>query len=129
MTVRGNATTTVLLIENKPVARMDMTAVLSEAGFSVIEAHSLLEAWTTLETRREVRVLLADLDALNGADGLEFARRVHDRWPSIGLVITSDFIRHLRPNGVPGDGCFLPRPIPADTLLHEVNFAAQRIAA
>jgi hypothetical protein len=36
-------------------------------------------------------------------------------------VITSKEVRHLRPCEVPGEGCFLPLPIPVDTLLLEVR--------
>jgi two-component system, response regulator PdtaR len=120
---------TVLLVQSEPAARTDVAVSLIRTGFNVIEAESTGEAWTTLEAQPDVRVLLTDLDVSNGADGLEFARKVYDRWPSIGLVITSGQVRHLRPDDVPGGGCFLPRPVPAETLLHEVKVAAHQIAA
>jgi DNA-binding NtrC family response regulator len=118
---------TVLLVQSEPAARSDVAISLNKTGFNVIEAARAGEAWTTLEARPDVQVLLTDLDVSSGADGLEFARKVHDRWPSIGLVITSGHVRHLRPDDVPGDGCFLPRPFPAETLLHEVKVAAHQI--
>jgi two-component system, response regulator PdtaR len=120
---------TVLLVQSEPAARADVAVSLIRTGFNVIEAESTGEAWTTLEAQPDVRVLLTDLDVSNGADGLEFARKVYDRWPSIGLVITSGQVRHLRPDDVPGGGCFLPHPVPAETLLHEVKVAAHQIAA
>jgi len=120
---------TVLLVESKPAVRISMAASLSKAGFNVLEAGSTGDAWTVLEARPGVQVLLADLDIAHEGDSLEFTRKVHDRWPSIGLVITSGHIRHLRPKDVPGDGCFLPRPLPTDTLLYEVSVAAQRTSA
>jgi DNA-binding NtrC family response regulator len=120
---------TVLLMESQPVVRTAVYAVLNRAGFNVIETQSPHEAWTTLEARSDVRVLLADLDVSDAADGLELARKVHDRWPSLGLVITSNHIRHLRPSDVPGDGCFLLHPLPEETLLREVAMAADRMAA
>ena len=120
---------TVLLVESKSVIRTSIAASLTGAGFSVLEAESTGDAWTALEDRSDIRVLFADLDVSNGADSLEFTRKVHDRWPSVGLVITSGHVRHLRPEDIPGDGCFMPRPLPTDTLLHEVNVAAQQIAA
>jgi DNA-binding NtrC family response regulator len=127
MTVRdAGTTTTVLLVENQPVVRTGVATVLNEAGFDVIATDNIPEAWTTLETRPDVRVLFADLDVATKAEGLELARKVHDRWPSVGLVITSGQLRHLRPADIPGDGCFLPRPFPKDTLLHEVRVAAHQ---
>jgi two-component system, response regulator PdtaR len=118
---------TVLLVQGEPVLHTGVTTSLVQAGFNVVEAETTGEAWTTLETQPDVRVLFADLDISSGAEVLEFTRRVHDRWPSIGVVITSDHVRHLRPDEVPGDGCFLPRPLPAETLLHEVKVAAHQI--
>ena len=118
---------TVLLMEHEPVTRSGISRVLSKAGYQVVEASRPDEAWTMLETLPDVDVLLADIDAPDGSNSLELARKVHERWPSIGLVITSSHVRHLRPGDVPGDGCFLPRPLPAETLLHEVGVAAHYI--
>ena len=118
---------TVLLVEHEPVTRTGISRVLSKAGYQVVEASRSDEAWTTLETRPDVGVLVADIDAPDGTNSLELARKVHERWPSIGLVITSDHVRHLRPDDVPGDGCFLPRPLPAETLLHAVGAAVHPI--
>jgi len=115
---------TVLLVEHEPVIRTGMSRFLSEAGFQVIEASRSDDAWRLLEELPSVGVLVADIDAPGGADSLELTRKVHERWPSIGLVITSGRVRHLRPADIPGDGCFLPRPLPAETLLHEVRAAA-----
>jgi two-component system, response regulator PdtaR len=126
MTVRDAATrTTVLLMENKPAVRTNVATALNEAGFDVIQADNIPEAWDTLETQPDVRVLVADLDVSTKEEGLELARKVHDRWPSIGVVITSGHLRYLRPTDIPGNGCFLPRPLPAETLLHELRAAAQ----
>jgi two-component system, response regulator PdtaR len=121
--------TTILLLESKPEVRSSVTSCLDEAGFNVIATESPHEAWTALEERSDVRVLLADLDMSDATDGLELAHKVHDRWPSLGLVITSNHLRHLRPFDIPGDGCFLPRPLPEETLLQEVAMAADRMAA
>jgi CheY-like chemotaxis protein len=119
---------TVLLMEHEPVTRAGISRFLSEAGYRVVEASRPDEVWTMLETLADVDVLVADIDAPDGTSGLELARKVHERWPSIGLVITSDHVRHLRPGDVPGDGCFLPRPLPAETLLHEVEVAAHLVS-
>ncbi len=119
---------TVLLLEHEPVTRTSIARFLRKAGYQVVEASRPDEVWTMLETLADVDVLVADIDAPDGTSGLELARKVHERWPSIGLVITSDHVRHLHPGDVPGDGCFLPRPLPAETLLHEVEVAAHLVS-
>ncbi len=103
-----------------------MTALLTRGEFEVIQVQSPDEAWATLEARDDVDVLLADIDIPSPVGGVDLGRYVHDRWPGLGLVLTSDQVRHLRPDEVPGDGCFLPHPVPADTLLDEVRLAVRR---
>lgn len=116
----------VLLLEDVH-RRAQMAGVLGRADFDVIEVHDSTAALETLESRGDVDVLLADLDVAGGVDGLELSRNVHERWPGLGLVLTSERIRHLSPDQVPGDGCFLPHPVPTDTLLFEVKQAADHL--
>lgn len=99
-------------------------SILVKADLEVISVRTPNEAWATLEARDDVDVLLADISSPAG--GVELGRYIHDRWPGVGLVLTSDQVRHLRPDEVPGNGCFLPHPIPADTLLDEIRMAARR---
>jgi len=101
-------------------------SILVKADFEVIPVQNPDEAWATLETQDDVDVLLADIDIPSPTGGVELGRSIHDRWPGVGLVLTSDQVRRLRPDEVPGNGCFLPHPIPADTLLDEVRLAARR---
>jgi two-component system, response regulator PdtaR len=103
-----------------------MISILVRAAFEVIQAQDADEAWATLEARDDVDVLLADMDISSPTGGVDLGRSIHDRWPGLGLVLTSDQVRHLRPDEIPGNGCFLPHPIPADTLLDEVRSAVRR---
>jgi len=115
----------VLVLEEVPRSAPVLDA-LTRAEFEVIHARHPDEAWATLEAGEDVDVLLADIDLPCATVGVELGRYVHDRWPGLGLVLTSDRVRHLRPEDVPGDACFLPRPIPADTLLEEIRLAVRR---
>jgi DNA-binding NtrC family response regulator len=103
-----------------------MIEVLIRAEFEVIHARDPDEAWATLQAGEDVDVLLADIDLPGAIRGVELGRYVHDRWPGLGLVLTSDQVRHLRPDEVPDDACFLPKPVPADTLLAEIRLAVRR---
>lgn len=115
----------VLLLEGEQRSA-SMIALLTRAEFEVIQAQDPDEAWATLEEQSDIDVLLADIDMTDPAGAAELGQRVHDRWPGLGLVLTSAHVRHLRPDEIPGDGCFLPHPIPADTLLDEIRLAARR---
>jgi CheY-like chemotaxis protein len=98
----------VLLLEDVHL-RAQMAGVLGRADFEVIVVGNSVEALETLEVRADVDVLLADIDVVGGVDGLELSRSVHERWPDLGLVLTSERVRHLSPHEVPG-GRLLPAP-------------------
>ena len=103
-----------------------MIEALTRAEFEVIHARHPDEAWATLEAGEGIDVLLADIDLPCAMQGLDLGRYIHERWPELGLVLTSDQVRHLRPGEIPGDGCFLPQPIPAHTLLAVIRLALHR---
>lgn len=115
----------VLLLETAQRSASTIS-ILVKADLEVIPVQDPNEAWATLEARDDVDVLLADIDISSPAGGVELGRYIHDRWPGLGLVLTSEKVRHLRPDEVPGNGCFLPHPIPPDTLLDELRMAARR---
>jgi DNA-binding NtrC family response regulator len=112
----------VLLLEKGHLSA-SMISILMRAEFDVIQVHDPGGAWATLEEREDIDVLLADIDMANPMAGVELGRYIHGRWPGLRLVLTSDQVRHLRPEQIPGDGYFLPHPIPADTLLEEIRSA------
>ncbi len=121
--------TTVLLVEHEPRLRAALTECLGGSGCSVICVRDAEAAFSALEQDNDVQVLVADIDAQEVDEGLPFVRQVHERWPALGLVITSGRLRHLRPDEVPGDGCFIPRPIPTQMLVDLVQVAAhQRVS-
>ncbi len=115
----------VLLLEREQRSA-SIISVLTRAEFDVIQAQDPDEAWATLQAHEDVDVLLADIDIPSPMDGVELGQYVQERWPGLGLVLTSDQVRHLRPDEVPGGSCFLPHPIPADTLLKEIRLAVRR---
>ncbi len=118
----------VLLLEGTRL-RAQVARVLGRADFEVIEVQDAAEALVTLEAREDVDVLLADIDAAEAVGGVELSRCVHERWPGLGLVLTSERVRYLAPDEVPGNGCFIPRPIPEKMLMDLVQVAAhQRVS-
>jgi DNA-binding response OmpR family regulator len=122
---RTNNRPTVLVLEKTP-RNAPVIEALTKAEFALIHARHPDEAWATLDSGEEIDVLLADIDLPCSLSGVELGRYVHDRWPGLGLVLTSDQVRHLRPEEVPDDACFLPQPVPADTLLAEIRVALRR---
>jgi CheY-like chemotaxis protein len=60
-----------------------------DAGFKAVEAVNAGEALSILETRSDISLLLSDIQMPGSMDGLELANAVHDRWPSIKIILVS----------------------------------------
>ncbi|WP_218775988.1 response regulator [Sphingomonas sp. TZW2008] len=111
---------TVLIVEDEPLVRMHGCDLLESAGFDVIEAQTADEALDLLERHGHVRLLFSDVDMPGSMDGLELARRVHLRWPKIGLLMTSGHHR-LTPEMIPDHGRFIAKPWRENNVLAEMR--------
>jgi two-component system, response regulator PdtaR len=98
-----------LVVEDDGLIRMDFVDTLQEAGYPVVEAANADEAWAImLET--EVAALVTDIDMPGSMDGLELARRVHDRWPDYQILVISG--RYSPdPASLPAGATFLTKPV------------------
>ena len=111
----------ILVAEDEELIRLWAADVLQESGgFSVLEAANAEAALRVLEARPEVRLLFTDIHMPGAFDGMELARRVHDRWPHVQLVVTSGKIAP-RPTEIPDEGRFLAKPYRAEQLVGQVE--------
>ncbi|PXA84884.1 response regulator [Nostoc sp. 3335mG] len=112
--------TLILVVEDDALIRMNGCDILEDAGFSVVDAGSADEAVAMLEQHDDVRLLFSDIEMPGSMNGLELAKLVHDRWPGIGLLITSG---NHRPDerDLPDDGRFVPKPWQRTDLLDKVR--------
>jgi two-component system, response regulator PdtaR len=112
----------VLVVEDEPFVRMDAIETLQEAGFRVIEAANADEAIAILEGRRDVSVVLTDIQMPGSMDGLKLAATIHNRWPPIALIVTSgrNFVRQ---RDLPEHGHFLPKPYNETRLVEAIRAA------
>ena len=109
----------VLIVEDEALVRLVAASMLQDAGFDTLEADTAENALHLLEKHDGVRVLFSDIQ-LPGMDGLSLARTVHDRWPDIGLVLTSGG-RDIRKEQIPDDGSFLPKPYAIEEMVQAVR--------
>ena len=100
----------VLVVEDDPFIRMDLAAMVEDAGFDVFEASDADEAVTVLECQPAIQLLVTDIDMPGSMDGLELARMTRDRWPPVKIIVTSGRIRPAE-GDLPGDAQFLTKPI------------------
>lgn len=123
--VEPGGTGKVLVVDDEVFVRMLVADVLDEAGFEVVEAPDARTALSELEHADDVRVLFTDINMPPGMNGLELAERVHQRWPSIGLVIASGYERPAREQIADG-GLFVPKPFRPEDIISAVQKAAAR---
>lgn len=110
----------VLVVEDEALVRLDAIETLEDAGFRVIEAANADEAIAILEARRDIRVVLTDIQMPGSMDGLRLAATIHTRWPPIALIVTSgrNFVRE---RDLPEHGRFLPKPYNGSRLVETIR--------
>jgi two-component system, response regulator PdtaR len=117
----------VLIVEDEPFTRLMAADVLSKAGFAVLEAGSAGEALSTLESYARVGIVFTDVDMPGSLDGWELARRIAERWPSIGIVISSGHACHMA--RAESKYSFLAKPYAGPALVRQIQETAQAALA
>jgi two-component system, response regulator PdtaR len=109
----------VLIVEDEPLVRVTGADLLAEAGFEVLEAGNADDALRILEATPEVRVVFSDVEMPGSLDGLGLARRICQRWPRIGIVLTSG--HRIRVETIPREGRFLAKPYAGPVLVRHIE--------
>jgi CheY-like chemotaxis protein len=106
----------VLIVEDETLVRMFLSDLLDEAGFKVFEAVSADEARQVLHARPDVQVVITDIEMPGSMNGLALAGEIRDRWPGVGVVVTSG---RQRPGAedLPEEVAFLTKPYLPDTVI------------
>jgi len=107
----------VLGAEDETLVRLVANDMLTDADYRVVEAQDRQEALAILEEQNTVRAILTDVNMPN-VDGLALAKIVRDRWPHIGVVVTSG---RPVPSDLPLGARFLGKPYRAEDVLHELE--------
>jgi two-component sensor histidine kinase/FixJ family two-component response regulator len=79
----------VLVVEDEMLLRMRAVDIVEDAGFTPIEAGNADEALAILESRSDIVLLFTDIQMPGSMDGLKLAHTVHQRWPSINIILVS----------------------------------------
>ncbi|MEO9229757.1 MAG: response regulator [Devosia sp.] len=108
--------TTVLVVEDETIIRMNMVLHLEDEGFVVFEAASADEAITMLNAHQEVRVLFTDIDMPGSMDGLKLSAYVRERWPPVRIIVTSGK-RMVEVTDLPDGSMFFSKPYQLDNVV------------
>ena len=85
--------TNVLVVEDEMVLRMRAVDIVEDAGFTAVEAVNADEALAILESRSDISLLFSDVQMPGSMDGLKLAYAVHERWPSIKIILVSGQVK------------------------------------
>ncbi len=102
--------TRVLVVDDDPFIRMDIAAMVEDAGFEVYEAEDADQAVSVLERDTTIRLLVTDIDMPGSMDGLKLARLTRDRWPPVKIIVISGRVKPEVAE-LPDDAQFLTKPV------------------
>jgi CheY-like chemotaxis protein len=104
-----DATRRLLLVEDDPLLRMTLAEVLTEAGFTVVEAADAESALGLVASRDDFDLLLTDIN-LPGADGFALACAARRLRPGLPVVYASGRLSEADPQRALPGAPFLAKP-------------------
>src|SRR4029077_6565741 len=110
----------VLVVEDEMILRMRAVDIVEDAGFCPVEAVNADEAISILESRSDISLLFTDIQMPGSMDGLKLAHAVHDRWPSIKIILVSGQIK-LSDADKPANSRFFGKPLEVKQMIAELR--------
>ena len=86
----------IVVVDDDVFERMGASAMFSDAGYQVLEADNADDALNLFETKVDIRLLFTDVTMPGLMSGSDLARQVAERWPGIGIIMTSGRPRPLK---------------------------------
>ena len=102
------------------VLRMRAVDIVEDAGFTAVEAVNADEALAILESRSDISLLFSDIQMPGTMDGLKLAHAVHDRWPSIKIILVSGQVK-VSDEDKPADSLFFGKPLEVKQMITELQ--------
>ncbi|UJW77526.1 hybrid sensor histidine kinase/response regulator [Rhizobium sp. SL42] len=106
-------TTCILVVEDEPLILMSNVDMVEELGHEVEDAKSAEDALKILDDRH-IDILLTDV-GLPGMSGMDLARIVRERWPSVKIIFASGDNAAKSTSGIE-DALQLSKPFTLDAL-------------
>jgi two-component sensor histidine kinase/CheY-like chemotaxis protein len=94
--------------------------LVEDAGFTAVQAVNADEALSILESRSDISLLFSDIQMPGSMDGLKLAHAVHDRWPSIKIILVSGQVK-LADSDKPEDSRFFGKPLEVKQMIAELQ--------
>src|SRR5258708_22717929 len=120
MSVDSTEVPNVLVVEDEMLLRMRAVDIVEDAGFRSVEAVNADEALSILESRSDIALLFSDIQMPGSMDGLRLAHAVHDRWPSIKIILVSGHV-NLTDADRPAESRFFGKPLEVKQMIAELQ--------
>jgi two-component sensor histidine kinase len=110
----------VLVVEDEMILRLRAVDIVEDAGFHPVEAVNADQAISILESGSDISLLFTDIQMPGSMDGLMLAHAVHDRWPSIKIILVSG---QVKPSDAerPADSRFFGKPLGVKQMITELQ--------
>ena len=113
----------IVVVDDDIFERMGASGMFVEAGYRVLEAGDADEALRFFETNADIRLLFTDVSMPGSMSGSDLAHRVAERWPEVGIIVTSG---RPRPHKLPLSMLFHDKPYePSAVLRQAMKMTAQ----
>ena len=110
----------VLVVEDEMMLRMRAIDIVEDAGYTPLEALDAAEAVAILESRSDVVLMCTDIQMPGQMDGMGLAHAVHERWPTIGIIVVSGQL-NLSNLDLPPRSRFFSKPLNAGEVIAEMR--------
>ena len=110
----------VLIVEDEMMLRMRAVDMVEDAGYTPLEAMDADEAVAILESRSDIALICTDIQMPGSMDGLGLAQAVHQRWPSIKIIVVSGQ-SNLPKLDLPPCSRFFGKPLNAGEVIAEMR--------
>ena len=110
----------VLIVEDEMLLRIRAVDMVEDAGFTSVEAVDADAAVAILESRSDIALLFTDIQMPGSMDGIRLAHAVHERWPSIKIILASGQ-SELATIAIPADSRFFGKPLEAREMIVEMQ--------
>ena len=115
-----------LLVEDDPLVRDTVAAMLEEEGFEVVEACDADEALTLIQSGLDAPLIVTDVDLGAGPSGAELADMLRRMRPDLRIIFITGRLSSLADRRMDDHEAILPKPFGGEALSRLVRRMTSR---
>ena len=112
--------TAILIVEDDVLANEHLEFILQQAGYEVLSATSAEEAAELLEDRKDVRLIVTDINLPGTTNGLKLAAAAKALRPEMNIIIVTGY-NSFKNDEIPPGSIFIPKPYNARKVIEAIR--------